>query len=520
MSLQSWTDCHRILNLRYWVSKTIYYGLIKYDEYIYDCRMLSRVDFNILPQKMNTMGQLSPTLILSIILGYFAVLIGISYLTAGKGDNKAFFTANRSSPWYLVAFGMIGATLSGVTFISIPGLVGRLEGANTNFSYMQMVFGYLVGYTVIALVLMPIYYKQNLTSIYSYLEKQLGISAYKTGAGFFILSRVIQAAFRLYLVAFVLDIFVTGPLGISFSVTVIITILLIWIYTFKGGIKTIVITDTFQTLSMLVAVVLTIYSIMNSMDIGWSGAFDLIAEKGYDKVFQFENGWGDSNNFFKQFLSGALLAIVMTGLDQDMMQKNLTCRSLGDAQKNMFSFSFVLVFVNILFLTLGALLYIYANQNGIGIPERTDQLFPLIAIEHLSPIVGIFFILGLIAVKVHIGFSVMLFLVIMVFNSFNDDSVLNKIFEVAGYTYGPILGLFCFSILTNRRPNNDLVLPVCIVAPIVSYAINYYSATLLGGFKWGYMILALNGLLTFLLLWAISRPERNSNAKISSGTTN
>lgn len=519
--------------------------------------MLSRVDFNILPQKMNTMGQLSPTLILSIILGYFAVLIGISYLTAGKGDNKAFFTANRSSPWYLVAFGMIGATLSGVTFISIPGLVGRLEGANTNFSYMQMVFGYLVGYTVIALVLMPIYYKQNLTSIYSYLEKQLGISAYKTGAGFFILSRVIQAAFRLYLVAFVLDIFVTGPLGISFSVTVIITILLIWIYTFKGGIKTIVITDTFQTLSMLVAVVLTIYSIMNSMDIGWSGAFDLIAEKGYDKVFQFENGWGDSNNFFKQFLSGALLAIVMTGLDQDMMQKNLTCRSLGDAQKNMFSFSFVLVFVNILFLTLGALLYIYANQNGIGIPERTDQLFPLIAIEHLSPIVGIFFILGLIAAayssadsaltslttsfcvdflgmdkdnttdknkstrfKVHIGFSVMLFLVIMVFNSFNDDSVLNKIFEVAGYTYGPILGLFCFSILTNRRPNNDLVLPVCIVAPIVSYAINYYSATLLGGFKWGYMILALNGLLTFLLLWAISRPERNSNAKISSGTTN
>jgi len=490
------------------------------------------------------MAQLSPTIILSIILGYFLVLIGISYFTAGKGDNKTFFTANRNSPWLLVAIGMIGASLSGVTFVSIPGMVGKESGTNINFSWMQMVFGFLLGYAVIALVLMPIYYRHNVTSIYSYLDEKLGKSAYKTGAGFFILSRVIGASFRLYLVSMVLDIFVTGPLGIPFVVTVLITIILIWIYTYKGGIKTIVVTDTFQTLSMLTAVILTIYAITNSLDTDFGGMWNMLSEQGYTQIFYFENGWNDPNNFFKQFISGALIAIVMTGMDQDMMQKNLTCRTLGDAQKNVFTFSIILIFANLLFLTLGALLYTFAVQKGIAIPEKSDQLYPLIALNHLSPIVGIFFILGLIAAAyssadsaltslttsfcvdfldmnednhndnskktrfiVHIGFSILLLLVILAFNAYNDDSVINKLFSAATYTYGPILGLFCFSILTNRKPIPRFVLPICIASPVLCYLINMYSPTYLAGFQWGYMILALNGFITFVGLYATSNPK-------------
>lgn len=491
------------------------------------------------------MGQLSPTIILSVVLGYFLILIIISRLTAGDGDNKTFFTANRNSPWLLVAIGMIGASLSGVTFVSIPGLIGKSEGANINFTYMQMVFGYLVGYAVIALILMPIYYRYNLTSIYTFLEKRLGTEAYKTGAGFFILSRVIQASFRLYLVAMVLDIFVTGPLGIPFLVTVLATIVLIWIYTYQGGIKTIVITDTFQTVSMLLAVILTIVAITNAMSTDLSGMWNMISDKGYTQVFSFEDGWSNPNNFWKQFLSGALIAIVMTGLDQDMMQKNLTCRSLGDAQKNVLVFSVILIFANLLFLTLGALLYTYATEMAIAIPERADQLYPTIALDHLGPGVGIIFILGLIAaayssadsaltslttsfcvdflgmgngvegqndkstrLMVHLGFSILILLIIVGFNTYNDDSVINKIFVAATYTYGPILGLFLFSIATNRSTNPAMVLPICLIAPVLCYIINNYSSQLLGGFQWGYMILALNGLLTFMGLYLFSRPNQ------------
>lgn len=490
------------------------------------------------------MEHLSPTTILSVIMGYFLVLIAISYLTSGKGDNKTFFTANRNSPWLLVAIGMIGASLSGVTFISIPGLIGKSDGANVNFSYMQMVFGYLVGYAVIALILMPIYYKYNLTSIYTFLDKKIGKGAYKTGAAFFLLSRVIGASFRLYLVSLVLDIFVTGPLGIPFFATVIITILLIWIYTFKGGIKTIVITDTFQTVSMLAAVGMTIYTIINSLDTDISGMWSMISDRGYTKVFYFEDGWNDANNFFKQFFGGALIAIVMTGLDQDMMQKNLTCRTLGDAQKNIFTFSFILIFANLLFLILGALLYTFAAEKGITLPEIADQLYPMIALDHLPPSVGIVFILGLIAAAyssadsaltslttifcidfldmdkdsiskdntrtrlfVHIGFSFLLLLVILAFNAYNDDSVINKLFKAANYTYGPILGLFLFSILTDRVTNNSWVVYVCLAAPIICYIINALSSQYLGGFQWGNMILALNGSLTYLGLILISTPK-------------
>jgi len=342
------------------------------------------------------METLSPFTILLVVGLYFLVLIGISLITSRGADTDTFFTANRKSPWLLVAIGMIGASLSGVTLISIPGVIGK-EGLNQNFSYMQAVMGYLLGYFVIATVLMPIYYKYNLTTIYGYLRERFGVVSYKTGAGYFLLSRIIGASFRLFLVAIVLQNFVTGPLGVPFFMTVALTILLIWVYTFKGGIKTIVWTDTLQTVCMLTAVALTIVAICNNLDYTYSEMWTEISQAGYTQVFHFEGGWGDPNNFFKQFLSGALIAIVMTGLDQDMMQKNLTCKSLGDAQKNVFTFSVILIFANILFLTLGAMLYVYAAKTGMALPERSDLLFPEIALNHLGPFIGVVFILGLIA---------------------------------------------------------------------------------------------------------------------------
>lgn len=494
------------------------------------------------------MGALSPLTILGIIGGYFLLLILISFFTSRDSDNHTFFTANRDSSWILVAIGMIGASLSGVTFISIPGVVGKTEGANINFAYMQMVLGYLVGYFIIATVLMPIYYKYNLTTIYGYLEKRLGFFSYKTGAAFFLLSRIIGASFRLYLVAMVLNAFVTGPMGVPFLLTVVITIGLIWLYTFRGGIKTIVVTDTFQTVAMLTAVVLTIYGIMSSMNLNIGGMIDRIQSAGYSKMFYFDNGWSDPNNFFKQFISGALIALVMTGLDQDMMQKNLTCRTLGDAQKNVFLFSIVLIFANILFLTLGAMLYLFAADQGVEIPARTDQLFPLLALNYLSPAVGVFFILGLIAAAyssadsaltalttsfsvdflglhkkednaaarrtrliVHIGFSIILLLMIVLFNVINDDSVINNLFKAATYTYGPILGLFSFSILTKRGIKDQYVIPICIMAPLITYYLDTHSVELFNGFKFGFLSLLLNGILTFLGLWMISYPQEDES---------
>jgi SSS family transporter len=467
--------------------------------------------------------------------------MGVSWYTSRKADNADFFIAGRQSPWILVAIGMIGASLSGVTFISIPGAVGA-GGSNQAFSYMQMVFGYLLGYMVIAHVLMPLYYRLNLTSIYSYLEQRFGFFSYKTGAAYFLLSRIIGASFRLYLVAIVLQQFVMAPFGIPFWGTVAITILLIWVYTFQGGIKTIVWTDTLQTVCMLTAVVLTIFAIGDALEQDISGLISLIQNSDYAQLFFFEGGWADPNNFFKQFVSGALITVVMTGLDQDMMQKNLSCRTLGEAQKNVYLFSVILVFANLLFLTLGALLYIYAASIGLEIPEKTDQLYPTLALLHLSPTIGIVFILGLIAAAyssadsaltalttsfcvdfldfektdkteeekkktrwaVHIGFSLILLTVILIFDALSNDAVINELFKIAGYTYGPILGLFVFGMFTNRQLRDKFVIPVCIVAPIVSYFINNNSAELFGGFQFGFLIIALNGLITFLGLWAIS----------------
>jgi Na+/proline symporter len=484
-------------------------------------------------------NQLTPSIIVGIIAAYFLLLMLVSYFTGKNSNNADFFIAGRQSPWYLVAFGMIGASLSGVTFISVPGWVEESQ-----FSYMQMVFGYLLGYLVIATVLMPMYYRMNLTSIYTYLEERFGISSYRTGAGFFLLSRTIGASFRLYLVAIVLQQFVMNAFGIPFWGTILMTIILIWIYTFQGGIKTIVITDTLQTFCMLLAVTLTVITISSKLNLSFSDLYTTVNDSAYGQIFFFEGGWGDPKNFFKQFLAGASIAIVMTGLDQDMMQKNLSCKNIGEAQKNMFWFSVILIFANLLFLVLGALLFIYAGQVGIDIPEKKDLLYPTIALQHLSPTIGIVFLLGLIAaayssadsaltalttsfcvdflgfeksdapeaekkqtrLKVHIGFSVLLFIVILIFWFINDDSVIAAIFKVAGYTYGPLLGLYAFGFFTKRKLVDRLAPIVCIAAPVLTFLINAYSELLLFGYKFGFELLILNGLLTFLGLWAISYP--------------
>ncbi len=491
---------------------------------------------------------LSPGIILLIISIYFLILIGVSQWTSRSTDNASFFLANRQSPWYLVAFGMIGATLSGATFISIPGVVGG-DGYNKCFSYMQMVIGYLAGYVVIALVLLPLYYRLKITSIYEFLDQRFGWSAYKTGAAFFLLSRIIGASFRLFLMAIVLQTFVTGPMNIPFWATVLITIALIWTYTHRAGINTIVWTDTLQTLAMLTAVILTILGIGEAMNMSIGELISAVRASEYTQVFYFEGGWADPNNFFKQFLAGMFITIVMTGLDQDMMQKNLTCKSLKEAQLNMFSFSFVLIFANILFLTLGALLYIYSARIGLPIPESADQLYPTIALTNLNPWVGVTFIVGLIAaayssadsaltslttsfcvdflgfkadhendesdkrtrLMVHIGFSVVLFLVINVFYLVNNDSVINGLFKAAGYTYGPLLGLFLFGILSkNRKLKMKWVIPICISAPFITFVLNYYSEVLFFGYKFGFELLLLNGFITALGLLLISYyPKEN-----------
>jgi len=474
---------------------------------------------------------MDPVLVIGIIAGYFALLVVIARLTSRGATTSTFFTANRQSPWYLVAFGMIGASLSGVTFISVPGAVG--SGA---FSYFQVVLGYLLGYFVIARVLMPLYYKHNLVSIYHYLGKRFGFMSHKTGSFFFLLSRTIQASFRLFLVAGVLQFALFESLGVPFWVSVIITIALIWVYTFQGGIKTIVWTDTLQTFFMLTAVIVTVILLIDTMGLGIGDAIQQVKDSDYSRIFYMD--WQSPRFFLKQFVSGALIAIVMTGLDQDMMQKNLTCKSLKDAQKNVFWFSVVLVPVNLLFLGMGALLYLYAAQNGMEIPAKADDLYPMVALNHLSTFAGVMFLLGIIAaayssadsaltalttafcvdfldfskkeeadkkrtrIKVHLAFSLILFAVILIFRAISDDSVINLLFRAAGYTYGPILGLFAFGMLTRLQIRDNLVLVVCIVAPILSFAIDSMT-----GSWFGFFILALNGVLTFLGLLLISKKE-------------
>ncbi|QLG44197.1 sodium:solute symporter [Costertonia aggregata] len=484
---------------------------------------------------------MTATHILLLIGGYFAVLLLISYFTGKNDTNTDFFKGGKQSPWYLVAFGMVGASLSGVTFISVPGWV---EGSQ--FSYMQVVFGYLVGYFVVAYVLMPIYYRLNVISIYQYLENRFGTVSYKTGAFFFFISRVLGAAFRLFLVAIVLQQFVFEAWNVPFEVTVTLSILLIWIYTFKGGIKTIVWTDTLQTLFMLLSVGLSIYFINQKLDWSFGEFFASEELKEYGKIL-FADDFFSRNHFIKSFIGGMFITICMTGLDQDMMQKNLTCKSLKDAQKNMVSFSLVLVVVNFVFLLLGALLFIYAAKFNITMPmmdgePKADLLFPEIALNSgLGMIVAITFMLGLIAAayssadsaltslttsfcvdfmniekkaeiqqnklrkQTHVGMSVLLIIVIIIFKHVLDRNVIDGLLTVATYTYGPLLGLFAFGIFTKHKVKDKYVWIIALASVVIIATIGSIPPNILGGYEVGYELLPINGLLTFIGLYLIKK---------------
>jgi Na+/proline symporter len=472
---------------------------------------------------------MSSTLILTVIAIYFSLLFLISYYTGKDDSNSTFFLGDRNSPWYIVAYGMIGTTLSGITFISVPGWVD-----SSQFSYMQMVFGFFVGYFIISRILLPLYYKLELTSIYTYLKNRFGNNTYKTGSAFFLLSRTIGASFRLYLIASVLQFAVFESWNIPFYVTVIITITLIWLYTYRGGIRTIIWTDTLQTTFMLGTVFMIAYTVTEKMNLDFTSTIQLIRESDYSKVFFFED-WKDSKYFFKQFFSGVFMAIVMTGLDQDQMQKNLSCKNLKDAQKNMMVFSSILIFVDLLFLSLGALLYIYSNKFGILIPVDADMLFPNIALNSgLPSYVGVLFIIGIIAAAYssadsaltslttsfcvdilefekqdpeqqiktrkysHLLLSFVLLGVILLFRVINDQSVIKSLFIVAGYTYGPLLGMFSFGLFTKWKIRDKWVPLVAIISPILCYIIKLYI-------PFGFELLIINGLLTFIGLYILKR---------------
>ena len=487
---------------------------------------------------------MKPIYILAIITIYFCLLLFIAYLTGKNDSNDTFFKANKKSPWYVVAFGMIGASLSGVTFISVPGWV-----QSSHFSYIQIVFGYLFGYLVIAYVLIPFYYKLNITSIYEFLKQRFGNTSHKTGAFFFFISRVLIASFRLFLVASVLQYFIFDSWKIPFEITVILSILLIWVYTFKGGIKTIVWTDTLQTFFMLFAVVATIYIILNKLD--WSFA-DLFASEEYSKYSQtiFTDDFNDKKHLLKSFFGGMFIAIAMTGLDQDMMQKNLTCKNIKESQWNVVSLGFVLIAVNFIFLMLGALLYIYAEKFGIEIPIiegklKTDLLYPEIALNSgLGLTVGIVFVLGLIAaayssadsaltslttsycidfldienrekskqksirIKTHVAISILLILVIIIFKHVLEDNIISSLLQVASYTYGPLLGLFTFGIFTKINIKDKYVWLIALLSVSISYFLNAYSKQLFNGYAFGYELLIINGLITFIGLYLIRKPNK------------
>ena len=467
--------------------------------------------------------------ILITVIAYFGLLFLISRWTAKGATENTFYKADKASPWYLVAFGMIGASLSGVTFISVPGWVNTSQ-----FTYMQMVMGYLVGYWVIAQVLMPLYYRLNLTTIYAYFQERIGERSHLTASSFFILSRIIGASFRLYLVVMVLQTFVFDALGIPFWISTLTSIGLIWVYTFRGGIKTVVWTDTLQTAFMLIAVVVVIAMVLTKMDMSIGDAMTGISEMGNARWFNLDSIL-EKSFFPRHFLSGALIAVVMTGMDQDMMQKNLTCRNIGEAKKNIFWFSISLFFVNIVFLFLGGLLYLYADQHGMDIPKG-DQLFPLVA-KDLGVVTAVIFTLGVIAAAyssadsaltslttsfsldilkmkedqpkkryiIHAGFSLILFIAVVIFEAINDDSVIVKLFTVAGYTYGPILGLFSFSLMSKRAVKDQWVPYVAIFSVVVTFLIAQIEPDSIGGFKMGFELLLINGICTWSGLFAISK---------------
>jgi solute:Na+ symporter, SSS family len=477
---------------------------------------------------------MNPLVVLTVIIGYFFLLLTIAWFTSRGATSATFYTGNRKSPWYLVAFGMVGATLSGVTFISVPG-----EVANSAFSYLQFVLGNLVGYWLVAGILLPVYYRLKLVSIYSFLGLRFGEASHKTGSFFFILSKLIGAAFRLYLVAGVLQIAFFDAYGIPFSVTVFVSIALIWVYTFRGGIKTIVWTDTLQTLFLVTAVILTIFSISKSLGLNLLEMIMQISQDPLSDVFTWT--WKSGNNFFKQFIAGMFTTLVMVGMDQDMMQKNLTCKNKAESQKNMIVFSFAFLVTVFLFLCLGVLLNNYASQNNLPMPAATDDLYPFLALNHFGFVVGIAFLLGVTAAAYssadsaltaltttlnidflsvdkfseekknrirlisHIIFSLLLVITILIFRTINNQSVVVAVFRVAGYTYGPILGLFLFGLFTRRKVRDRLVPLIAVMSPIISYIISDNSELWFSGYKFGFEILILNGLIMIIGLYIISK---------------
>ena len=488
---------------------------------------------------------MSPLLILGSIGAYFVVLLLIAWITGRKAGTQGYFLGNKSSPWIIVALGMIGDSLSGVTFISVPGKVGTAA----HFSYLQLVLGFWLGYFVIAYVLLPVYYRMNLTSIYTYLESRFGKNSQKTGALYFMLSRLLGAAARLYLTASVIQYFVFERMGIPFELSVTIIIILILLYTYRGGIQTLVWTDTLQSVLLVGTVIFTIFSISNQL--GWQPG-DIVSNvynSPYTDVFVFD--WLGRSFWLKDIIGGMFISITMTGLDQNMMQKNLSCPNLKDAQKNVVSFSFVMVLVNVFFLSLGALLYMYAEQIGFTIPPKTDDLFPLLALNHLGYAAGIAFIIGLTASTfssadsvlttlttsfyidflglekkddltqqqkdrkrhvIHVVFAALLLLVILIFKIFNNQAIIDTVYLVASYTYGPLLGLFSFGLLTGIRSDDRFIPLVCVLSPVITYVISYNSKAWLGGYEFGNELLVVNGLITFLglLLFSVKKHDKTT----------
>lgn len=477
--------------------------------------------------------------ILIIIAVYFLILCVISFFSSLKksdSNNDTFFLANRKSPWWMVAIAMVGTSISGVTFVSVPGQVGVLD-----MTYMQMVIGFFFGYLIVAYVLLPLYYKLNLTTIYGYLDQRLGFLSYKTGASFFILSKLLGAAARLYLVAMILQALVFARWDIPFWVTVVGIIILIWAYTFRSGIKTILWTDILQTSCLLGALILIIWQVSSKMGLDFGQVVSTIQHNEHTRIFVFDD-WGSRQNFVKQFLSGVFTTIVMTGLDQDMMQKNLTCKTLKDAQKNMVTHGFAFVPINFLFLCLGILLLIFASSQGITLPERTDQILPMLATEYLGLPVLVFFTIGIIAAAfssadsalaslttsvcvdlldikkkeerkakstrmiVHILVSIVFAIVILIINELNKTNVLDAIYTIASYTYGPLLGMFCFGLFTKLKTKDIAVPFICVLSPILCYATSVLLKQTYN-YDVGYEILMFNGLLTFLGLLLFSKKQ-------------
>jgi len=493
---------------------------------------------------------MSPGILLSFIVGYFLVLLVISWLTSRKSaDNDTFFVANRNSKWYLVAFGMIGTALSGVTFISVPGKVGAPSG--DQFAYFQFVLGNAAGFIIIALVLLPLYYRMKLTSIYSYIEHALGTWSYKTAAAIFLVSRIIGSSFRLYLVVIVLQKFIFDSYHVPFAVTVIICLVLIWAYTYRGGLKTIIITDSLQTLFLVSSVFLSIYFICRGLNMDVFEAADAIKNSSYSKIFFTANFLTSHLHITKQFLGGVFITIGMTGLDQDLMQKNLSLSNIREAQKNMFSFISVFVVINIFFLSVGALLYIYASRYGISV-EKTDYLYPTVALKYLGLVPAVVFMLGLTAATfattdsaltalttsfcvdflnfnkkkdintkkmisvrhwVHIGFSGMMLLTIIIFNAINNDAVVSAIFKVASYTYGPLLGLYSFGLFVGGRQVKDKLVPfICLLSPAICYYLSTNSAKLFG-YTFDNELIIVNGFITFAGLLLTSKSKNTATTK-------